>query len=102
MRNIWIDTTRARSRMGKVMLAEEAGDGVGHDPSPQIEARLELAQVLRAMRRLPEEQREAVALVLIEGVGYREAAEILDIPAGTLSSRLVRGRNGLLALIGGA
>jgi RNA polymerase sigma-70 factor (ECF subfamily) len=102
MRNVWIDTARARGRMAKVMLPEEAGVEVGQDPSPGIEARLELAQALRAMARLPEEQREAVALVLIEGVGYREAAEILDIPAGTLSSRLVRGRNGLLALIGGA
>lgn len=52
------------------------------------------------MSELPDEQREAVSLVLIEGLGYREAAEVLEIPVGTLSSRLVRGRNALLALVG--
>lgn len=100
MRNLWIDTVRARGRTAKVMLPEEAGEHAGHDPSAGIHAKIELAQVMRAMERLPDEQREAVALVLIEGVGYREAAEILDIPIGTLSSRLVRGRNALLGLIG--
>ena len=101
MRNLWIDTVRARGRAAKVMLPEEAGEHAGHDPSAGIHAKIELAQVMRAMERLPDEQREALALVLIEGVGYREAAEILDIPIGTLSSRLVRGRNALLGLIGG-
>ena len=52
-------------------------------------------------QRLPLEQREVLALVLIEGVGYAEAADILGLPMGTLSSRLGRGRNALLALIGG-
>ena len=41
-----------------------------------------------------------VALILIEGFGYREAAEMLDLPIGTVSSRLVRGRTALLALLG--
>ena len=101
MRNIWIDIVRARGRMEKVMLPEEAGAQTGYDPVPEVEARLELGNVMRAMAQLPEEQREAVALVLVEGVGYREVAEILAIPVGTLSSRLVRGRNALLTLLGG-
>ena len=42
-----------------------------------------------------------VALILIEGFGYREAAEMLGLPIGTVSSRLVRGRNALLAMLGG-
>ena len=46
--------------------------------------------------QLPEEQRVAVALVLIEGFSYAEAAEALQIPAGTLTSRLVRGRTALI------
>lgn len=102
MRNLWIDTIRARNRAGKVMAPEEEGEQVGYDPTPDVEAKLELGGIMRAMDMLPPEQREAVALVLIEGVGYREAAEMLDIPMGTLSSRLVRGRNALLAMIGEA
>jgi DNA-directed RNA polymerase specialized sigma24 family protein len=52
------------------------------------------------MQRLPEEQREVVALILVEGFGYRETAEILTLPIGTVSSRLVRGRTALLAMLG--
>jgi RNA polymerase sigma-70 factor (ECF subfamily) len=48
------------------------------------------------MARLPEEQRLAVALVLVDGLSYKEAAEVLQIPQGTLTSRLVRGRAALL------
>ena len=45
---------------------------------------------------------KAVALVLVEGFAYKEAAEILDIPIGTLTSRLVRGREALMARLGEA
>ena len=55
---------------------------------------------MAAMQRLPGEQREVVALILIEGFGYREAAEILEEPIGTVSSRLARGRQALLAMLG--
>jgi RNA polymerase sigma-70 factor (ECF subfamily) len=44
------------------------------------------------MSKLPEEQRLAVALVLVEGMSYKEAAAVLEIPIGTLTSRLARGR----------
>ena len=55
---------------------------------------------MAAMERLPDEQREVVALILIEGFGYRETAELLGLPIGTVSSRLVRGRTALLELVG--
>lgn len=100
VRNAWIDTARARSRERARTLPAEAGDQVGHDPRPGIEAGMDLRRLMAAMSQLPDEQREAVSLVLIEGLGYREAAEVLEIPVGTLSSRLVRGRNALLALVG--
>ena len=54
----------------------------------------------RAMQALPAEQREAVLLVMVEGYAYREAAEIAGCPVGTLNSRLVRGREALLAILG--
>ena len=53
-----------------------------------------------AMSKLPEEQRLAVALVLVEGLSYKEAAEVLEIPMGTLTSRLARGRTALAAALG--
>ena len=66
------------------------------------EARVALGEVDAAMQALPADQREAVALVLVEGLAYKEAAEILDIPMGTLTSRLVRGRQALMARLGEA
>jgi RNA polymerase sigma-70 factor (ECF subfamily) len=99
MRNCWIDTVRSRARSGKIIESAEAGERIGHDPRPQIDARLDLDRLMRAMERLPLEQREVVALVLIDGLGYRETAELLDLPIGTVSSRLVRGRTALLAMV---
>ena len=53
------------------------------------------------MGRLPEARRLSVALVLVEGLSYAEAAEVLEIPAGTLTSRLVRGRMALMSDLAG-
>ncbi len=89
---------RARAR-GKVLVPAEAGEHVGYDPTAQMDAKIDLERLMRAMETLPVEQREVVVLVLIEGFGYRETAELLDLPIGTVSSRLVRGRSALLALI---
>ena len=100
MRNLWIDTVRSRQRKDKVEAPPEEADTVGVDPGDQIAASIDLRRVMRAMAQLPDEQREVVALILVEGFGYREAAEMLDLPIGTVSSRLVRGRTALLAMVG--
>jgi len=97
VRNAWIDELRSRGRHGKVFLAAEAGENVGSDTMAR---ETELLSVQSAMARLPEDQREAVSLVLVEGLPYREAAEVLDVPIGTLTSRLARGREALQALLG--
>jgi len=102
MKNAWIDETRARARRGGLFAPEEAGEGVGADGAAAMEARLSAGEVERAMARLPRDQRLAVALVLVEGLSYQEAAEVLEIPAGTLTSRLVRGRTALMAELGEA
>ena len=99
MRNLWIDTVRSRARSSKILAPAEAGEHVGHDPTAQMDASLDLGRFMQAMEQLPPEQREVVALVLIEGLGYRETAELLSLPIGTVSSRLVRGRTALLALV---
>lgn len=102
MRNIWIDEGRARTRRAKVMAPEEAGEQVGYPGDAAIEAQVAMGDVARAMAKLPDEQREAVALVLVEGLAYKEAAVVLDVPMGTLTSRLVRGRQALMRELGEA
>ena len=100
MRNIWVDQVRARNRRGQTFVAEEAGHGVGDPGDAAIEAHVELGNVGRALDRLPPEQREAVMLVLVEGFAYKEAAQIIGCPMGTLTSRLVRGREALMRGLG--
>lgn len=100
MRNLWIDTVRADTRRGETFVAPEAGEAIGAAGGQEMA--VELGKVAQAMRTLPPEQREAVALVVIEGFAYKEAAEILDIPMGTLTSRLVRGREALMTRLGEA
>ena len=100
MRNLWIDTARARTRKTAREVPEEEGLSVGEDPREAIEAAVDLKRVMAAMEQLPDEQREVVALILVEGFGYREVSEMLGLPMGTVSSRLVRGRTALLAMVG--
>jgi RNA polymerase sigma-70 factor (ECF subfamily) len=94
-RNVWIDELRSRTRRARTFAPEEAGAAVGVPAHEDVERSAAMRDVGRAMAALPEEQREAVALVLVEGLAYKEAAEILDIPMGTLTSRLTRGRQAL-------
>jgi RNA polymerase sigma-70 factor (ECF subfamily) len=98
MKNAWIDEIRARRRRERVHAPEEAGSTVGDASAAARDIAL---SVQAAMARLPEEQRLAAALVLVEGLSYKEAAEVLGIPIGTLTSRLARGREALQTLLGG-
>lgn len=100
MRNIWIDETRSRARRGQTFVDPDAGERVGGEGGQ--EARVELGNIDRAMQKLPDDQREAVLLVMVEGYAYKEAAEIVGCPVGTLNSRLVRGRDALMQMIGDA
>lgn len=97
MKNAWIDEIRARRRRDRVHAPAEAGETVG---DASAEARDIALSVQAAMERLPDEQRLAVALVLVEGQSYKDAAEQLGIPIGTLMSRLARGRQALQKLLG--
>jgi RNA polymerase sigma-70 factor (ECF subfamily) len=99
LRNLWIDTGRARQRREQVLAPEEQGlsVGVAGDAEPAVER----AYLMRALDRLPDGQREAVAMVMIEGLSYADAAAVLDVPMGTLTSRLVRGRQALMTMLEG-
>jgi RNA polymerase sigma-70 factor, ECF subfamily len=96
VRNAWIDEMRSRARRDALFAPEEAGEAIG---VAAIDREMDRLSVEAAMARLPEEQRLAVSLVLVEGLPYREAALVLDVPIGTLTSRLARGRAALQAML---
>ena len=97
MRRIHIDQGRAKTRWGRVVTPEDAGTPNVADAGQADEGlRADALAVCEALRRLPQDQRLAVALVLVDGLSYAEAAEVLGVPAGTLTSRLVRGRQTLI------
>jgi RNA polymerase sigma-70 factor (ECF subfamily) len=96
LRNAWIDEVRARARRAKIMMPEEAGEQIGE---ATMEREIERWSAEAALARLPEDQRLAVGLVLIEGLPYKDAAEVLDVPLGTLTSRLARGREALQKML---
>lgn len=98
MRNLWIDEARARERRAETQVVDDQAWAISVDGAQ--EAALGLSDVDRALACLPKEQREAVLLVMVEGWSYKEAAEIVGCPVGTLNSRLVRGRDALMALLG--
>ena len=97
LRHAWIDEQRARGRRGRLFGAAESGEEIA-DASHGTP--LESIAVRDAVARLPEEQRLAVALVLVEGLSYKEAAHVMEVPIGTLTSRLARAREALQAMLG--
>ena len=101
LKNAWIDETRSRMRRGRVITPDETAERVADSQAPGLDARRTADAVTRAMHNLPDDQRMAVSLVLIEGLSYREAADVLEAPIGTLTSRLARGRASLMAELDG-
>jgi RNA polymerase sigma-70 factor, ECF subfamily len=89
MKNAWIDNRRAAQRERGVLVPEELSVNVGDNSGMRLQDQLSLDQ---AMDQLPDEQRLAVSLVLVEGLSYQEAADVLEVPVGTLTSRIARGR----------
>lgn len=100
MRNAWIDQLRATRHVVEIGQVDAAQQLMGEDGRRVTEARLELERVRGAMAGLPQEQREVLMLVCVEGLRYREAADALDIPVGTVMSRLARARSALASDLG--
>ncbi|MGO4687750.1 RNA polymerase sigma factor [Brevundimonas sp. 2YAF1] len=97
MRRIAIDEGRSILRWSRVVSPENATSaGVADAAQADEDLRADALAVRDAIHALPEHQRHAVALVLVEGLSYAEAAQVLGVPAGTLTSRLVRGRQSLM------
>jgi RNA polymerase sigma-70 factor (ECF subfamily) len=100
LHSVWLNEVRARRiRQGEGVV--EAGQVLSIDGAGAMEAHLLAGQLLREVATLPEGQRMAVFLVYGEGVSYREAAEILAVPIGTVMSRLAAARLALGHRMGG-
>jgi RNA polymerase sigma-70 factor (ECF subfamily) len=96
-RNIWIDDMRARQvrRQAAPELASAPDEDVSTEDRAM--ARMNLKRAQAGIDALPVEQREVLAMVAIAGMAYREAAEALSVPIGTVMSRLARARAALAA-----
>jgi len=100
VQTIWID--QIRSRDVRKEEPEVEAERIGTDePMRRVEARLALAEVRLALKDLPPEQRAALMLVTVDGLSYKEAAAVADVPVGTIMSRLARARVALQVKLGG-
>lgn len=97
LHSIWLNEVRARKvRQGQGLV--DAETALVFDGIRGIETNILASQVLTQVQGLPEVQREAVYLVYVEGLSYREAAEALGVPIGTIMSRLAGARARLAGL----
>jgi RNA polymerase sigma factor (sigma-70 family) len=96
LHNVFVDGTRARS--AEAQRLTRVGQLVERQLSPVQDHHIRLCQVRQAFIELPDDQREALHLVAIEGLTYAEAAAALGIPVGTLMSRIARARTALRAI----
>ena len=96
MKDRWNDEVPTRPRRVQLCAPEEAGEQVGDESAMAHQQRLAMQ---KAISLLSEDHRIVVGLVLVDGLPYKEAAAVLDIPLGTLMSRLSRAREALQGLL---
>lgn len=93
--NLWIDRVRSQKARGQSFDVELLENVSGSDGRDVTQGKLDLERVSREITRLPHDQQVLIGLVCVDGLGYREAAESLGIPIGTVMSRLSRARKAL-------
>jgi RNA polymerase sigma-70 factor, ECF subfamily len=103
----WLFTILHNQYVNQVRRAIREGAPVGLSETepmltlaPHQDKRLELRDLERALAKLPAEQRTVILLIGLEGMSYEEVADIIDVPVGTVRSRLSRGREALRRLMG--
>ena len=97
MHNVFVNQRAVARRDARNVSLDD--DGVGEvwqiAVRPGQQARVEFAETVEQMGRLPAEQREVLLLAAVEEMKYEEIAAVLDIPVGTVMSRLSRAREKL-------
>jgi RNA polymerase sigma-70 factor, ECF subfamily len=101
MRNLWVDEMRHR-KVRRHDDIDAASDVIGEDGQATADGRIRLAAVRRAMSQLPTDHRVVLMLVCVDGLTYKEAADVLGIPVGTIMSRLSRARQDLHERLAGS
>jgi RNA polymerase sigma-70 factor, ECF subfamily len=116
MNTVFLNDYRKKSRQGESLSYDEledfylynrsqdnasgsAGATTQVNPEDAVLEKLDIEAIERSIGELPEEFRETVALATLEGLAYQEISDILDIPIGTVRSRLSRGRRLLQRLL---
>lgn len=95
---IWLDelrTSRLRSRANGEWQGGPASETAAHSVGGNPESDAFKQQIVDAVDQLPEPQRIVMLLIAVEGLGYREAADVLDIPVDTVMSRVARAREAI-------
>ncbi|NJN37108.1 MAG: RNA polymerase sigma factor [Nitrospiraceae bacterium] len=100
LRNAWIDHARRTTTRGTQVELDDAPEAGIVDGVRDMEAVLMLRKTEAAMAELPEDQREVMMLVCVDELTYKEAAEVIGVPIGTVMSRLARARLALSAKLG--
>lgn len=100
LRNAWIDMTRKDKTRGTELDVDDTPDAATVDGRTVVEAAMTLNETERALQTLSPDQRDVLLLVCVEGLSYAEASVALDIPKGTVMSRLARGRAALAEKLG--
>lgn len=100
LRNAWIDMTRRSRTRGEEIDIADAPDLAGVDGRLVTETQLMLSAASAALATLPEQQREVLILVCVEEMTYAEVAGLLDVPVGTVMSRLSRARSAIARILG--
>lgn len=100
IRTVWIDRIRYSKRRNTTS-DPDITEAIEHDARihEQMQARMDLEIIRGAVAKLPEEQRAVLSLVTIDGMSYQEAADTLEVPIGTIMSRLARARRKLAEAI---
>ena len=95
--SVWLNEVRARQirSHGSMQWSEELADTVADPAAPSPEMYTLHQQIISAVERLPDAQRTVMLLVAVEGLSYREAGIALDVPIGTVMSRLARARQSI-------
>ncbi|MFQ3220888.1 MAG: RNA polymerase sigma factor (sigma-70 family) [Paraglaciecola sp.] len=99
-RNVWIDEYRANKVRQAATQNPELQEQPQYDQEKYIETNDALQQVNQAMSTLPDDQRAVLSFVAVQGMSYKQVSATLDIPVGTVMSRLSRARTALIGLIG--
>lgn len=99
--NLWINRMRQEKTRNTVADMDQLATVAGGDTRTEMETRNLYGKTMAALRELPDDQREVLILVCVEGFSYKEAAETLDLKVGTVMSRLSRARVRLWEMVHG-